>query len=102
MHAGVKKKRTKVVLTEPRHCTHFIIPSVEVAHLLFPIFLLTFMACDGGETVECAWGQGSALLGSESYRGISEIVCEKVNRYGCKKRRNLRRWWCLVGREACL
>jgi hypothetical protein len=49
-------------------CTHFIVTSVEVAHLSLPIFFLAFMACDGRETVECAWGQGAALLGSECYQ----------------------------------
>jgi len=37
-------------------CTYFVVPSVEVAHLLFPFFFLAFVACDRRETVECAWG----------------------------------------------
>jgi len=95
--------RTVMILTKSGRCTYFIVPSVEVAHRSLPIFFLAFMARDGGETVECAWGQGSAWLASEGYqndqrdrRRKGKSVCL------CRKRRDLRRWRCLVGREVCL
>jgi hypothetical protein len=53
---------------ESSRCTHFIVTPVKVTHLSLPIFFLAFMTCDDGETVECAWGQGAALLVPEGYQ----------------------------------
>lgn len=67
------------ILTKSSRFTHFIVPSVEVAHLSLPIFLLAFMACDSREAVECARGQCSTRLGSEGYRNDQWGRREKVN-----------------------
>ena len=63
-----KRKRGEGgIITKSSGCTYIIVLSVEVAYLSFqtiPIFFLSFVARDGGETVECTRGQGSACLGS--------------------------------------
>jgi len=64
----VERGRTVTILTKSSCCTYFIVRSIDVAHLSFPIFFLAFMANDDRETVECAWGQSSTLLGSGGYR----------------------------------
>ena len=56
----VEKGEDRDGLTKSSCRTYFVVSSVEVAHLSLPIFLLAFVACDGRETVECAWGRGSS------------------------------------------
>jgi len=74
-------------MTKSSYCTYFIVPSVEVAHLSLPIFFLAFMACDDRETVECAWGQGSTLLGFEGYQSDQRDCRRSRSVCLCRKRR---------------
>ena len=83
VYRGRKKKKKggdQDGLAKPSCCTYFIVPSVEVTHLSFPIFFLAFMACNSRETVERAWGQGSTRFGSEGYRNNQRDHRGKANR----------------------
>lgn len=75
-----------MILTKSSWCTYFIVRSIEVTHLSFPILFFAFVAGDDRETIECAWGQGSTRLSSEGYRSDWRDRRRRVNRYACAEK----------------